>query len=95
MPSARVAGSAAGSVAEVLTTSRSPGAQVVGQPAEGVVDERAVVAARDQHPHLVAREPARLGRRARLVGGREREGERLADGGGDAHAAGSISAPAA
>ena len=41
VPSARVAGSAAGIVAEVLTTSRSPARRWRGQAAEHVVDERA------------------------------------------------------
>ena len=47
------------------------GAQVGGQAAEAVVDERAAVALGDEQAHLVALEPARLGRRARLVGGRQ------------------------
>ena len=89
MPSARVAGSAAGIVAEVLTTSRSPARRCAGRPRKRVVDERGPVAARDQQPHLVALEPARLGRRAGLVRGRQRERER------GAHACDSSSAPAA
>ena len=89
MPSARVAGSAAGIVAEVLTTSRSPARRWAGRPRKRVVDERAAVALRDEQADLVALEPARLGRRARLVRGRERERERAA------HARDSSSAPAA
>jgi hypothetical protein len=65
------------------------GAQVRGQAAKAVVDERGAVAARDQQPHLVALEPVRLGRRGGLVRRRQREGERAA------HARDSISAPAA
>ena len=54
------------------------GAQVGGQAAEAVVDERQAVALCDEQADLVALEPARLGRRARLVGGGQGEGERAA-----------------
>ena len=64
-------------------------AQLGGQVAEAVVDEREPVALGDEQAHLVALEPARLGRRARLVGGCQRERER------GAHARDSSSAPAA
>ena len=46
-------------------TTRSPGAQEVGQLARPGVGE-AAVAARDEHAHVVARQPARLGRRVGL-----------------------------
>jgi hypothetical protein len=59
------------------------------------MDELGAVGAGDQQADLVALEPAGLRGRAGLVGGREREGERLADTGGRAHAGASISAPAA
>ena len=65
------------------------GAQVGGQAAEGVVDEREVAAPCDEQADLVALEPARLGRRARLLRGGQGEGERAA------HACDSMSAPAA
>ena len=59
------------SVAEVLTTSRSPGAEEVGQVAEAGVHERAVVAVGDEHPHVVSRAAGGRGLR-RLVGLRRR-----------------------
>jgi hypothetical protein len=65
------------------------GAQVRGQPAKAVVDERAPVALGDQQAHPVALQPARLGRRVRLVGGCQGERERAA------HARDSLSAAAA
>ncbi len=53
-PSARVAGSAAGSVAEVLTTTRSPGARNSGRsPKRPWTIEPSAV--RDQQAHVVSR----------------------------------------
>ena len=70
---ARRAGSAAGSVAEVLMTTRSPVAQEVGQVARPRVGQ-AAVAARDEHADVVAREAARLGGRVGLEALGELEG---------------------
>ena len=72
------AGTAAGSVRELLTTSRSPATEQAGQIGEPVVGDRpagrsGLVLAADHHPHAIARQAARLGRGVRLEVGREGE----------------------
>ncbi len=62
-------------VAETLTTRRSPGREDVRQVAHLMVRDAAVGARRDHQAHLVAREPARLGRLGGLEPGGQIEGE--------------------
>ena len=72
--SPRRASSAAGSVAEVLTTSRSPARQEPREFAEARVDELEVVPRRYEHRDVVATEPTRFRRLVGLLpnGARER-----------------------
>ena len=65
-PSATRAVSAAGSVAETLITTRSPGSAARAGRAKRAMLELAAVAVRDEQAHLVAGQAAGLGRRARL-----------------------------
>ena len=76
VPSARVAGSAAGSVADVLTTSEVAGGEEARQVDEaGVLDRRAGRVG-DEQPDVVAAAAARLGRLVRLEPVRQLERER-------------------
>ena len=76
-PSPRVAGSAAGSVAEVLTTSRSPGARKRGRSRKRACTMAPSCARRRPAARTSSRrEPARLGRLVRLEARRQLERER-------------------
>ena len=74
-PSARVAASAAARVADVFTTSRSPGATNSRQVVEAGVLDRLARPVGDEQPNAVAAESARLGRLVRLQAWRQLERE--------------------
>ena len=83
-PSGRRPSTAAGTVADVLTTSRSPACEERTQLGEACVHRRGVAHAHEQ-PHVVASPAASLGRLVRLVRGVEHEVQTGGRGGGVDH----------
>ncbi len=79
VPSARGAATAAGSVAETLTTIRSPATSNSGSSSKRAWEIAPARGVGDQQPDAVAREPARLGRLDRLERARQLEGQRAHD----------------
>ena len=75
LPSGRQASRAAATVAERFTTSRSPGAQVIGEVAEPVVDRVGGAGGHQQADVVPAPAAGGLRRRVRLELGRELEVE--------------------
>ncbi len=67
VPSSPSASTAAASVPDVFTTTRSPSSRNCGRSCACVCTTREVGAVRDHHPHRVARDAARFGRLGRFA----------------------------